>query len=225
MASLRSRAWAGLAALVALLAAALFWTAGTLAYAQAWAFLGVFTSATTAITVYLMKRDPALLERRVQAGPLAEKIGVQRVISSLASVAFMGIIILSALDRRMGWSNVTDWQTTVGDLLVAGGLGIVFLVFRANSFTSGTIEIAAHQTTISSGPYAVVRHPMYAGASVMLLGLPWALGSWWGLAAVALMLAVLVWRLIAEERTLGEKLAGYGPYRRKVKYRLIPGVW
>ena len=113
----------------------------------------------------------------------------------------------------------------VGDVLVALGFFIVFLVFRENSYTAATIEVAADQQVISTGPYALVRHPMYAGALVMLFGTPLGLGSWWGLLMFVAMTAVIVMRLLAEERFLGQKLPGYTQYCQKVRYRLIPFIW
>jgi protein-S-isoprenylcysteine O-methyltransferase Ste14 len=112
-----------------------------------------------------------------------------------------------------------------GDALVALGLAIVWRVFRANTFTSAVVDVERAQTVVSTGPYAIVRHPMYAGALLMLAGTPPALGSWWGLVAVAVLGAVVVARLLDEEGVLGRDLAGYDAYRARVRYRLIPGVW
>jgi protein-S-isoprenylcysteine O-methyltransferase Ste14 len=112
-----------------------------------------------------------------------------------------------------------------GDVLVVLGWLAIYLVFRENSFTSATIEIADDQEVISTGPYAYVRHPMYAGSLVMLLGIPIALGSWWGLIALAVIAAALLWRILDEERFLARHLAGYDAYKEKVRYRLIPHLW
>jgi protein-S-isoprenylcysteine O-methyltransferase Ste14 len=219
------RAVLGLAFLLALIGGLLFGVSGTLAYWQGWAFLGVFGCAVVAITVDLAVRDPALLERRVHAGPLAEQDRTQRVIQSLASLAFLAVFAASAFDHREGWSRVPDVVALVGDGLVVAGLWIVFRVFRANTFTAATIEVKPEQQLITTGPYAVVRHPMYAGAFAMLIGVPIALGSWWGLVPVAGLMAVIVWRLIAEERYLRANLTGYDEYCAKVRHRLVPYVW
>lgn len=225
MTTLNRRAFAGLAQLVVTLALLLFLPAWTLRYWQAWVFLAVFTGCVSAVTLYLMKNDPQLLERRVDAGPTAEKQTRQKVIQALASLTFVSIFLLASFDHRLGWSTVPLGVVIVGDSLVALGLGLVFLVFRANTFTSATIEVASEQRVITTGPYAVVRHPMYVGGIVMLLGVPLALGSWWALATVIPIAAVIVWRLIEEEKFLAANLAGYPAYREKVRYRLLPFVW
>ncbi len=225
MANLNIKAFGGLFFLVLVLALALFIPAGTLAYWQAWVFLAVWTVAVLAITLYLMKKDPGLLERRVAAGPVAEQQRMQKVIQALASLAFIVMFILPGLDNRFGWLNVPLFGVVVGDILVAFGLYYVFLVFKENTFTSAVIAVGAEQKIITTGPYAVVRHPMYAGAFIMLLGVPLALGSWWGLLPVIPMITVIVVRLLEEEKFLLKNLAGYGRYRKMVKYRLIPFIW
>ncbi len=187
MTSLHTKALAGLLQLLVAMALMLFLPAWTFNYWQAWLFLAVFFTSTLAITLYLMKNDPQLLERRVQAGPVSEKETNQKVIQSLASFAFVMVIAFPAVDFRLGWSFVPTGLVIAGDALVALGLFAVFLVFKENTFTSGTIEVASDQTVISTGPYAIVRHPMYSGAFVMLIGVPLALGSWWGLLTVVPM--------------------------------------
>jgi protein-S-isoprenylcysteine O-methyltransferase Ste14 len=225
MSSLNQQAFAGLAFLIVVLGAALFAPAGTLDYWQAWVFLAVFSSGVVAITIDLAKRDPALLARRTHAGPLAEKERRQKVIQGLASLVFVGGFVLCALDRHQGWSHVSMMIVIAGDALVAGGLFVVFRVFRANTFTSATIEVVPGQQVVSTGPYAVVRHPMYAGALVMMLGVPIALGSWWGLIVVPMMGLVIVSRLLDEEVHFAADLRGYEDYRAQVKRRLVPFVW
>lgn len=150
---------------------------------------------------------------------------MQRVIQSLASLAFLGLFAVSALDRHAGWSSVPVAVVLAGDVLVAAGLLVVFRVFRVNTFTSATIDVEREQQVVATGPYAVVRDPMYAGALVMLLGVPLALGSWWALVAVSVMTAVIVWRLLDEERQLTRDLRGYDAYLTRVRHRLVPGVW
>jgi protein-S-isoprenylcysteine O-methyltransferase Ste14 len=207
------------------LALLLFLPAWTPRYWQAWIFLSVFSSSVLAITVYLMENDPKLLRRRMNAGPRAEKEKSQRIIQGAASVAFIAMFVSSAIDRRFDWSTVPLYATAAGDVLVALGLLIIFFVFRENTFTSGIIEIDTDQKVISTGLYALVRHPMYTGALVMLFGVPPALGSWWGLCAVVVIAVAIGWRLVAEENFLVRKLPGYSEYRNKVKYRLIPFIW
>jgi len=138
---------------------------------------------------------------------------------------FLALIVVSALDHRFAWSPVPALGVISGDGLIILGFVFVFLVFKVNTFTSGIIEVAAGQEVISTGPYSLVRHPMYLGALILLMGIPMALGSWWGEIAMAPMIAVLVWRLLDEERFLVRNLPGYEEYRRKVTYRLAPFVW
>jgi protein-S-isoprenylcysteine O-methyltransferase Ste14 len=215
----------GLAQLVVVLSAAVFVSAGTWRYVEGWVFLGVFVAASLAITVYLAKKDPALLQRRTQAGPIAEKERRQKIIQAVASLAFLATIVVPALDHRFGWSRVPLPAVATGDALVAVGFLIVFFVFRENTFTSAVIEVAKEQRVVTTGPYAVVRHPMYAGALVLMAGVPLALGSWWGLPPLGPFTAVIVWRLLDEERFLEARLAGYAAYRQKTRHRLVPGVW
>lgn len=172
-----------------------------------------------------MNHDPGLLKRRVDAGPGAEKEASQKLIQALASIAFVAIFALCAVDYRLNWSTVPPIVVVAGDILVALGLLMVFLVFKENSFTSATIEVGAGQKVISTGPYAFVRHPMYTGALVMLLGVPLALDSWWGLLTVIPITIVIVWRLVKEEQFLVTHLTGYSEYRKKVSYRLLPFIW
>jgi protein-S-isoprenylcysteine O-methyltransferase Ste14 len=220
-----TQAIAGLAFLLAVLGAALFGAAGTLAYWQAWAFLAVFGAATAAITIDLSRRDPALLARRVRAGPLAEPTARQKLIQGAASAAFLAIFVVAGLDRRAGWSRVSAAVVIVGDLLALVGLAIVAAVFRANTYTSAVITVERDQAVVTTGPYRLVRHPMYAGALVLLLGAPLALASWWGLAPVAALGAVIVARLLDEERVLARDLPGYAAYRARVHHRLVPYLW
>lgn len=219
------RGFAGLAILFAVMATLLFVSAGTLHYWQAWVFLAVYFGASILISLYLIRRDPALLERRMRGGPFAEKEPAQKIIMSITSIGFIALLVVPALDHRFGWSHLSGNAVAVGNLLMLlGWLGIYF-VFRENSFASSTIESAADQRVISSGPYARVRHPMYAAALVMLLGISPALGSWWGVLIVGALLPALIWRMIDEERFLAQNLRGYTEYQGSVRYRLLPFVW
>lgn len=215
----------GLAGLILLLAIALFAPAWKLRFWQAWLYLFLFASSSAAITLYLWKRDRALLSRRVSAGPIAEKARIQKIIQLFASLGFLAILVVPSLDCRFSWSHVPPWIVITGDVLVLLGFYTVFEVFCANTFTAATIEVTDQQTVISTGPYALVRHPMYMGALIMLFGTPLALASWWGLVPFAFMVAVIVVRLLDEEKLLLANLPGYAEYVGKVKYRLIPTVW
>jgi protein-S-isoprenylcysteine O-methyltransferase Ste14 len=223
--ALVSQASLGLGALMVVVGVIVFAVAGTMRYAEAWVFLVTFFASSLSVTLYLMKRDPKLLERRVKAGPVAEQRPRQRVIQLLASCAFIAILAVPALDRRLGWSHVPLLVVIAGELLVGLGFLAVFLVFRENSYASAVVEVGAEQKVIDTGPYALVRHPMYAGALVLLAGTPLALGSFWGLLVLIPFTAVLVWRLLDEEALLLQQLPGYAAYHSKTRYRLIPFVW
>jgi protein-S-isoprenylcysteine O-methyltransferase Ste14 len=219
------KATMGLANLVVVLAVVLFGAAGTLAFAEGWAFLASFATASLLITVYLARVDPALLARRVQAGPVAEKERSQRVIQGLASVSFLAMVAVPALDHRFGWSHAPWPIAVVGHALVLIGFLAVFLVFRENTFTSSVIEVTAGQRVIATGPYALVRHPMYLSALLLVAGIPLALGSLVGLVLLVPFVGIIVWRLLDEETFLRRRLAGYAAYQQKVRWRLVPHVW
>jgi protein-S-isoprenylcysteine O-methyltransferase Ste14 len=225
MSVLNFKAIAGLLTLLLAMAGLVFIPARTLEYWQAWTFLSVYFGCSLAITLYLMDRDPQLLRRRMSGGPAAEKEPAQKIIMFFTSLGFIGLLILPALDHRFVWSRMPSYMALAGDGLVAVGFIAIFFVLKENTFSSATIELAPDQTVISTGPYAVVRHPMYAGASVLLLGIPIALGSWWGVLAFVSMMPALIWRLIDEEKFLVRNLLGYAEYQQKVRRRLIPLVW
>jgi protein-S-isoprenylcysteine O-methyltransferase Ste14 len=215
----------GFGSLIFLLAVGLFAPAWTFRFWQALLYLFLFASCSAAITIYLWKRDQALLSRRISAGPIAEKTRAQQIIQLFASIGFLAILVVPSLDHRFSWSHVPLWIVLAGDLLVVLGFYIVFKVFCVNTFTSATVEVNDQQTVISTGPYAFVRHPMYSGALIMMLGTPLALASWWGLLAFILMVAVIVIRLLEEEKFLLANLPGYAEFLARVKYRLMPSVW
>jgi protein-S-isoprenylcysteine O-methyltransferase Ste14 len=225
MSILDLKAFRGLLFLLLGMAALLFVPAWTLDYWQAWTFLAVYFVASVAITLYLMNNDPELLARRMRGGPTAETATTQKIIMSIASLGFIGLVVVPALDHRFGWSHMPPYAALTGDVLVGLGFLIVFFVFKENSFSSATIELAPGQKVISTGPYALVRHPMYAGGLFLLAGIPIALGSWWGLLVIAALMPALIWRLYDEEDFLARNLPGYAAYRKKVRYRLIPLVW
>jgi protein-S-isoprenylcysteine O-methyltransferase Ste14 len=225
MRNLLGRTLLGFAQLLVVMAIALFGPAGTLDFPQAWVFLLVFFGSAATITWYLWRNDPRLLERRIKAGPAAEQQLAQKLIQAVAGITFVGFLVVPALDRHFGWSRVPLAIEIGGDGLVALGFFIVFRVFKENSFSAATIDVAADQKVISTGPYAIVRHPMYAGALLMLFGTPLALGSWWGLLLMLPMTLALVLRLLDEERFLAERLPGYAAYCLRVRYRLVPAIW
>jgi protein-S-isoprenylcysteine O-methyltransferase Ste14 len=203
----------------------LFLPAGTFAYWEAWIFLLVFTVSGALVSRYLWKHDPKLLERRMKGGPIAEKEKRQKIIMTFLSLLFILLLVVPALDFRYAWSHAPLIAVIVGDVLIAFGFYSNFLVFRENSFTAAIIEVASDQKVISSGPYAIVRHPMYAGSLIMLLGFPLALGSFWGLLLIPPIIFFIVLRLLNEEKILKKNLAGYAEYCRAVPYRLAPYVF
>jgi protein-S-isoprenylcysteine O-methyltransferase Ste14 len=223
--NLNAKAWLVLIVLAMAMGFLLLVPAGTLHYWQAWMYLSIFMGASALITVYLMRRDPALLERRMSGGPMAEKQRAQKFIMLCTSIGFIALLVVPGFDRRFGWSTIPFGAVVSGDALVAIGFYFIFLVYRENTFTSATIEVAENQRVISTGPYAIVRHPMYASASLYLLGTPLALGSYWAFIAIAAMIPFLIWRLLDEERFLAKNLSGYDEYRRQVRHRLVPYLW
>ena len=216
------KALGGLLYIFVVLSGLIFLSAWTFDYWQAWIFLAVFMLSIAAIFVYLAKNDPDLLARRVKT---AEKTKTQKIIRFLVNVTFTVVIVASVLDHRFAWSAISLRVVLVGDTLVVLGMLIIFLVFRENTFTAQTVEVEAGQKVISTGPYALVRHPMYVGGLVFILGIPLSLGSWWGLFIVVLFTPVIVWRILDEEKLLAKDLPGYAEYRNRVKYRLVPSVW
>ncbi|HET6732536.1 methyltransferase family protein [Mycobacterium sp.] len=203
----------------------LFWPAGTLQYWQAWVFIAVFMVATLVPSIYLAVNDPAALQRRMKAGPMAETRLVQKLVIIGTIAAVVAVLVVSALDYRFGWSHVPPAVVIVGNILVAVGLGLAQLVVIQNSYAAATITVEAEQTVVSTGLYGLVRHPMYFGTVIMMIGTPLALGSYWGLLAIVPALPVLVARIDDEEKLLQQELDGYNEYMQKVHYRLVPYVW
>ena len=220
-----TKAWLSLSILAIVMGLLLFVPAGTVGYWQAWIYLTIFIGISALVTRHLMRHDPALLERRLRGGPTAERRPVQKVIMLCTSIGFVGLLVVPALDFRFAWSHVPITGVVGGDILVAIGFYLVSLVYRENTFASATIEVADDQKLIDTGPYAIVRHPMYASASLYLLGTPLALGSYWGFVALGGMIPFLLWRLLDEERFLAKNLLGYAEYQQRVRHRLVPFVW
>ena len=207
------------------LGALLFLPAGTFAYWQAWVFIAVFVACNLSLTIWVAINDPQLLERRMRAGPAAEKEKSQKIIVTIAFLAFAGEVLIPALDRRFGWSEVPTSVVVLGNALIAISYVGFYFVFRENTYGAATIRVEENQRVISTGPYAIVRHPMYAAALVLMLGIPLALGSWWGLLAFAPGVPALVWRILDEEGLLKRDLPGYAEYMQRTRFRLIPGLF
>jgi protein-S-isoprenylcysteine O-methyltransferase Ste14 len=202
-----------------------FGPAGTVHYWQGWTFLVVFTLSTLAPTGYLAVRYPDALRRRMAVGPGAEARTVQKVVIVVAFVTLTASIAVSALDFRFGWSSVPAVVSVLGDALVAAGLLIAMAVTVQNGYAAANVTVEAGQRLASTGWYHYVRHPMYSGNVVLMIGMPLALGSYWGLVFVLPGLAVLAVRIVDEEKLLTQQLAGYREYAERVRYRLVPFVW
>lgn len=211
----------GLVATVALL----FWPAGTFAYWQGWALIAVMVALSTPYTVYLATRHPQVLERRLRVGPAAETRTIQRLAAFGLQASVLAAMVLSAFDHRFGWSHVPVWLCVVGLGLTAVGLGASMLVVLQNSWAAGTIEIQTGQELVARGLYGIVRHPMYSGATLMLVGIPLGLGSFWGLLPGLLGVVALIVRTVDEEKLLVQDLPGYPDYRARVRYRMVPYLW
>jgi protein-S-isoprenylcysteine O-methyltransferase Ste14 len=225
MKNLRRRAWVALALLTGAMGLLLFVPAGAVHYWQGWLYLSIFIGASALTTSDLLRRDPALLERRMRGGPTAEERPAQRIIMLGASIGFLALLAVPAFDHRFRWSTMPRGVVAAGDVLVTSGFYLISRVYRANTFTSATIEVVENQRVLSTGPYAIVRHPMYASASLYLFGTPLALGSYWGFVPIAAMMPFLIWRLVDEERFLARNLSGYPEYQQRVPYCLVPFVW
>jgi protein-S-isoprenylcysteine O-methyltransferase Ste14 len=205
--------------------AMLFVPAGTFDYWQAWAFLAVVAVWAWTPSVYLLRTNPAALQDRMRGGPTAETRMAQKVVIAGLYVSLAAMVVISALGHRFGWGRVPTAMCLVGDVLVAVGLGVVALVIIQNSYSAATVQVQAGQKVVSSGLYGLVRHPMYTGNVIMLIGIPLALGSYWGLVFVVPGLIVLGLRIRDEEKLLTEELTGYREYTQEVRYRLVPGTW
>lgn len=214
----------GILFLLAVMGLALFVPFGSMNYELAWVYLIVFSFCVTGITVYLFLFDKQLLKSRLAVGPVAEARVAQKIIQTIAGVLFLSIYILSALDYKNKLSNVPLLLSYASDLFCVLAFVFLFYVFKQNTFLSATIEVQEKQQVISTGLYGIVRHPMYTGAFLLLLFTPLALGSYYGLLPVLVIIAVITYRAMDEEKELKQKLIGYKEYCRKVKYRFIPFV-
>lgn len=199
-----------------------FVPAGTVDYWEAWVYCAVLLVPFLFVLTYLLRKDPELLARRIR---IHEKESTQRRIIKASGLIFLVGLLIPGLDHRYGWSDIPVEAVLAADALVILGYALVFLVFLKNPFASRVVEVEPGQSVISSGPYAVVRHPMYLGTSIMWLATPVALGSYWALPVFLVLPVVLVYRIMNEEEVLLRELPGYREYTRKVRYRLIPGIW
>jgi protein-S-isoprenylcysteine O-methyltransferase Ste14 len=222
MAGLKTRIFARFLALPLVVYLLLFLPAGTFNYWQVYVYFGIILTLALGAMAYFLKHDPELIERRLRT---REEQGTQQaVVFGLMIVVILGFVI-PGLDRRFGWSEVPTAVVLLADAVVAGSYLFIALVMKSNSYASRIVEVEEGQQVIRTGPYAVVRHPMYAGAALMFLATPVALGSWWGLLPMTVVPIVLVPRILNEEKVLGEELKGYTDYCNEVRWRILPFVW
>jgi protein-S-isoprenylcysteine O-methyltransferase Ste14 len=196
--------------------------AGTLKFWQVYLYTAVLCGPMLFVVIYFLKKDPEFLERRLK---MKEKEPRQRKIVLSASIVYIAGFIIPGFDRRFGWSDVSLLIVISADLLVLLSYIFIFLVFKENNYASRVIEVEKEQRVISTGPYSLVRHPMYLGVIVMYLSTPVALGSFWGIIPFSILPAALVLRILNEEKVLKEQLPGYREYCGRVRYRLIPYLW
>jgi protein-S-isoprenylcysteine O-methyltransferase Ste14 len=225
MRTLRARTTANTAKFLSIVAALLFLSAGTLRFWQAWLYLALNLAWLTLAGAYFLKRDPALVERRLTQDERGEREPLQRRIMSTFRALGAITLVLTGLDHRFGWSALPTWLVAGGGVLFVAGVAVVFAVFAENTYTSSIIEVDAGQTVVATGPYRVLRHPMYAGTLLMGLGTPLILGSLASLILLPPGWALLAVRILAEERFLADRLRGYAEYMRRTPTRLIPGLW
>ena len=199
-----------------------FLTAGTFDYWQAWVYMALLLIPMFFVMRYFFIHNPEFLARRMRTG---EKEETQKKIIRFSFIIFLLAFILPGLDKRWGWSSVSLAVVIIADLIVVMSYAWIVRVFKENIYASRIIEVDQEQKVISSGPYALIRHPMYTGAAIMYSISPLALGSWWALIPGLMIIPVLVIRLLNEEEVLSRDLPGYTDYIHKVKYRLLPGIW
>jgi protein-S-isoprenylcysteine O-methyltransferase Ste14 len=200
----------------------LFLPAGTFSYWEAWIYLAILLIPMLVVMAYFLKKTPEFLVRRMK---LKEKEGEQKIIVKLALIPFLLAFILPGIDKRLGWSNVPVFIIVAADILVCIGYIFVVLVFKENQFASRIIEVVEGQKVIQSGPYRIVRHPMYMGSTLMYVASPLALGSYWAIIPAVFIIPIFIARIINEEKVLTKELEGYLEYKQRTRYRLIPGIW
>ena len=213
-----SRLFAG----VLMFALLFFLPAGTWRYWQAWMYIGILILPMFFVLAYFMKRDPALLERRMK---MREERKEQRKIIQASGLTFVLAYILPGFDIRYGWSNMPAWVSIAAGVVLFLSYMLVFRTMQVNSFLSRVIEVTENQKVIDTDVYGIVRHPMYVGMVVLYVISPVVLGSWWAVIPALVIIPVIVFRILDEEKALEQELPGYVEYKQRVKYRLIPFVW
>ena len=205
-----------------LMAAIFLLSAGTFNYWQAYTYIGILAVPMVCVVSYFMKRNPKFLERRLR---MKEKEKPQKFVVFITTFCFIIGFLLPGLDIRYAWSNVSVTLVIIADVLVLAGYLFVIYVFRENNYASRIIEVSEEQKVITTGPYRIVRHPMYLGVLLMYLSTPIALGSWWAVIPFAVVPFIFILRILNEEKVLSENLEGYKEYCGKTRYRLFPYIW
>jgi len=199
-----------------------FVSARTLRFWEAWVYIGIILSCAAFVIAYFLKHDPDFLLRRLKT---KEKVKEQKLIIKLAWLLFIPTFVIPGFDKYYGWSDVPMQLIIIGDILVLSGYLIIIRVFRENSYASRIVEVDSGQKVISTGPYSIVRHPMYSGNVLMYGFTPLALGSYWALIGSGIIIIIILFRIFSEEKFLCDNLEGYKEYLQKTRYRLIPGIW
>jgi len=202
---------------IIILGCVFFIPAGTFRYWEAWSWLGILFIPMFLVFLYLIKNAPALIERRMQT---KEKEEPQKLIIKLSLLTSVIAFLIPGFDHRFGWSHVPT-----GIVIILAGYLFFFRVLKENAYASRIIETVEDQPVIQTGPYAVIRHPMYVAVLVMYGLSPLALGSWWAMLAMIPLPLTIIFRILNEEKVLLQDLAGYQDYTEKVRYRLIPHIW
>jgi protein-S-isoprenylcysteine O-methyltransferase Ste14 len=199
-----------------------FLPAGSIKFWEAWVYMGILFIPMILVLIYLLKKDPELLERRMK---MKEKEAPQKVLIKLSYLVFFIAFIIPGFDYRFGWSKVPFIVIIIADLFIFIGYLLFFLVLKENTYASRIIEVEKGQKVISTGPYAVIRHPLYIALLIMYVLSPLALGSYWAVLAMLPLPVLIIFRIRSEETVLLDKLPGYREYAQKVKYRLMPYLW
>jgi protein-S-isoprenylcysteine O-methyltransferase Ste14 len=213
--------------MVIVFSAALFVPAGTLNWPSAWSFLAIMFGSTTALSAWLMRFDPDLLAERMSGIGKSDQKLWDKVLLGFVGAAFFGWLALAGLDRRFSWSNMAIWLQLAGAVLLTLSFALFFLTFRENSYLSPAVRVQRErgQRVVSSGPYAYVRHPMYDAFAGYAIGTALLLGSWPGVAGALVLIGLVAYRAVFEERVLRAELAGYEAYTARVRWRLFPRIW